>query len=548
VISGAAAGVRGAGVRSAERLSGAAGARVDERVAGFAEESRARPAGADWRTFARAMGKTGAGSLASGLLSAVAIKIVAVVLGPAAVALVATLQQIQRTALAAATLNGQTALVQGASSFRGRRRREFLRTALGLFAMATLEVAVAMIGWPAAIARLAGLPFEFTSLVRWLAIPVMLASVFTFASSLLRAMPEVDGVIGKLAAIQVVAALAMALACWPAAMAARAGHAGALVAMLGVSAAAAAAGAVIAIGGRRKILATWFGGAWFDRTWFRSVWFEPARFGAVRFRNTGSGAVAAREPARRPTFQTARQAARHFFAVSGAMLATSLLGSAALLAVRARVTRISGSASTGQFDAAWGISMNHVALILAAMQVYYLPVLAAARDAAERRRHIANGLTLAICAAVPIIVGIAVAKPAVISLLYSSAFHPAGRLLRWTLVGDYFKVTSWALAVPMLAAADMRWFVAADVSTQAAFWSGAWLIGRAAGHADHFSVNGSAAESAAIAFLFSYAVNFAVCYSYARRRQGFRFGPRLAALWLAGLALVCAASLGVNGV
>jgi PST family polysaccharide transporter len=230
------------------------------------------------------------------------------------------------------------------------------------------------------------------------------------------------------------------------------------------------------------------------------------------------------------------------------MLATGLLGSAALLAVRARVTRISGSASTGQFDAAWGISMNHVALILAAMQVYYLPVLAAARDAAERRRHIANGLTLAICAAVPIIVGIAVAKPAVISLLYSSAFHPAGRLLRWTLIGDYFKVTSWALAVPMLAAADMRWFVAADVSTQAVFWSGAWLMGRPAGHGDHFLVHGSAAEAAAIAFLISYAANFAVCYFYARSRQGFRFGARIAALWIGGLVVVSVASLGVTGI
>jgi O-antigen/teichoic acid export membrane protein len=552
MISGAAVGTGRAGGRIVKRLDGANPVRVDECVAELVEGRGTRPAGADWRAFARAMGKTGAGSLASGLLSGVAIKIVAAMLGPAAVALVATLQQIQRTALSAATLNGQTALVQGASSFRGRKRREFLRTALGLFAMATLGVAVAMIGWPAGIARLAGLPVEFTNLVRWLAISMVLASVFTFASSLLRAMPEVDGVIGRLAVIQVVAALAMALACWPAAMAARAGHTGALVAMLGVSAGAAASGAVIAIASRREILATLFGAAFgkafgrarvertllpdgFDRARFGSVWF-----GSVWFRRSKLGAACAGEPGQSGTFQ----AARHFFAISGAMLATSLLGSAALLAVRARVTRISGSASTGQFDAAWGISMNHVALVLAAMQVYYLPVLGAARDASERRRHIANGLTLAICAAVPIIVGIALAKPAVISLLYSSAFHPAGRLLRWTLVGDYLKVTSWALAVPMLAAADMRWFMAADVSTQTAFWSGAWLVG----HVNHFSLNHSAAEAAAIAFLFSYAVNFAVCYFYARSRQGFRFGPRIAGLWTGGLLLVCAASLGVTGI
>ncbi len=530
MISGAAV-----GVHSGEtHINDGAGERAGERITLLRSP--------DWCAFARAMGKTGAGSVASGLLSALAIKVIAVMLGPAAVALVATLQQIQRTALAAATLNGQTALVQGASSFTGQKRREYLRTTLGLFALATLMVAGVMIAWPAAIARMAGLAPQFTNLVRWLAIPVVLASVFTFSSSLLRAMPEVGVVIGKLAVIQVIAALAMALACWPAATAASAGHMGALVAMLGVSAAAAAAGALIAITNRREILAAWFGlgfggdgvgRAWVGRGSFGRVWFRPTELEAAR----------RGESTRSGTFQ----AARHLFAVSGAMLATSLLGSAALLAVRARVTGVSGAASTGQFDAAWGISMNHVTLILTAMQIYYLPVLAAARDGAERRRHIANGLTLAICAGATIIVGIALAKPAVIALLYSSAFHPAARLLRWTLVGDYFKVTSWALAVPMLAAADMRWFVAADVSTQAAFWSGAWLIARFGGHLNHPPMNYSPAEAASIAFLISYAVNFAVCYLYASRRQGFRFGPRIAAMWIGGLVLVGAASLGVTG-
>jgi PST family polysaccharide transporter len=415
--------------------------------------------------------------------------------------LLSTLQQIQQTALAAATLNGQTALVQGASASSGESQREYVRCVLRLFTLATLGIAAIMLAWPAAVARLAGLPGGYANLVRWAAIPVILSSAFTFLNGLLR----VAGEIGRLASIQVLAALAMALAAWPAAMAARAGHTAALVAMLGISAGAALWAAAMTIGRRRVLMARWF---------------------AKGSRAAGGGLGAA----------------RHFFSVSGAMLATSLMGSAALLAVRGRVTRISGSASTGAFDAAWGISMNHVTLILSAMQVYYLPVLAAAGHAAERRRHIANGLMLAICAGTPVMVGIALAKPALISMLYSSAFEGAARYLRWTLIGDYLKLTSWVLAIPMLAAADMRAFVAADVLMQTAFWGGAWLIGRVAG-----PVKNSPAEAAAIAFTISYAVNFGVCYAYARRRQGFRFGRRLAALWIGGLTLVSAASLGVAG-
>src|SRR5262249_37485338 len=69
-----------------------------------------------WRPVLRAMSQTGGSSLASGLLSLAATKILAVMLGPAQVALLATLQQIRQTALTGATLNGQTALIQGASA------------------------------------------------------------------------------------------------------------------------------------------------------------------------------------------------------------------------------------------------------------------------------------------------------------------------------------------------------------------------------------------------------------------------------------------------
>jgi O-antigen/teichoic acid export membrane protein len=457
-----------------------------------------------WREIAAAMSKTGAGAVASGLLSAGATKIIAVVLGPASVALVSTLQQVTQTALCAATFNGQTALVQGASALKGLEQRDYLRTTLRLFALATLTIAMVMLCVPASIARLAGLPPQFANLVGWLAIPLMCLSAFTFLSSVLRA----TGEIGKLALIQVFAAVAMALAAWPAALAARSGHPSALVGMLGLSAAAATGGAVWAIARHGSMV----------RAWFSQVQENTryCRVGTVRVGN----------------------AAWHFFSISGAMLASSLTASAVLLAVRGHITRISGIGSTGQFDAAWGISMGHVTLILSAMQVYYLPVLAKARDAEARRRQIASVLTVAIVAVTPLIVSLLLLRPIAISVLYSPAFHPAVQYLRWTLIGDYLKVTSWVLAIPMLAAADMRAFLTADFSTQAAFLGGAWVLARVRGPA----------EAAAIAFAISYAVNFAICYFYARRRYGFRFGPRIAVLWMGGLALVSAVSLGGGGV
>ena len=78
------------------------------------ERKPIRPAG--WRPLLRAASLTGSAAVAGGALSVVATKIFAAMLGPAELAVLATLQQIRQAGVTGATLNGQTALVQGASS------------------------------------------------------------------------------------------------------------------------------------------------------------------------------------------------------------------------------------------------------------------------------------------------------------------------------------------------------------------------------------------------------------------------------------------------
>jgi PST family polysaccharide transporter len=118
-----------------------------------------------------------------------------------------------------------------------------------------------------------------------------------------------------------------------------------------------------------------------------------------------------------------------------------------------------------------------------------------------------------------------------IEFFYSPRFLGAADVLRWTLIGDYFKVTAWVLAMPMLALADMRAFLAADAVAQVVFLGLSWALLAAR----------APAEAAAMAFVASYAVELVVCYAYARRRIGWRFGS-IGWLWAAGLALVMAVS------
>jgi len=435
------------------------------------------------------MSQSGAAALASGLLSALATKIIAVVGGPAALAMLSTLQQLRQAAVVAATGNGQTSLVRGASALGGRERSEYVRTVACLFAAATALVAGSMVMWPQSLAALAGLGPDASRLIPWLAIPVALTSLLVFASALLNAL----GAVGRLAILSVIASAAMAVGAWPAARAFAGGQRSALVVLLIFSAAVSGVTALIALVGFRGPLEAWFRG---PGQWWSGL------------------------------------AARSFGTTSAALLVSGLAASGALLAVRRHMVLTQGLMVTGQFDAAWGFSMNQVTLVLSSLQTYYLPAVARSRSTAERDRHISSVLTMASLAAAGAIAGIALLKPRLLRMFYSAAFEPAAAYLRWTLLGDYLKVTSWILSIPILAAGDVKMFLAADLAAYGVF------LAVAAGLAPAVT----AASGAAIGFMAMYAAHLILCAIYLGRTL--RFVPTRGALaaWALGLSVVTAVS------
>jgi O-antigen/teichoic acid export membrane protein len=436
-----------------------------------------------------AMGKTGGSSIASGLISALGTKIVASLLGPGAIAMLGTLQQLRDGAVIAATANGKTALVQGTSSLRGIERREFVRTVALLFAAGTLLVASAICWAPDAAVRWVRLPVASGNMLPWLALTVAVLSLFVFLTSLLNALRD----IGRLAWLQLASPAAAALVAWPVAMKVRDGDPLAMVFFLVIPATVTAAMAVIALNRHRFPLREWFlgGGRWWSAG-----------------------------------------AARHFLSISAAMLASGLVANIALLGVRGLITRRESLAMTGQFDAAWNISMNQVSLILASVQTYYLPVLAASAGANETLRHIRRMLMVATLAVVPGIVALVTLKPLVVAVLYSHAFVGSPEFLRWTLAGDFLKVSAWVLATPMLAARDLTPFLAFDLATHATFFVSAMLLASWV----------RPGEAAAMGFAISYGLYFALCYGYSRKTSGFRLGGAVGWAWMGGAALVAGAS------
>jgi hypothetical protein len=437
----------------------------------------------------RAMSQTASAALVSGLLSAAATKIMALLGGPAAVATLTTLQQLRQAAVTGATANGQTALVRGASALSGVEQTEWVRTVACVFAGATGVIATGIVVWPQRLAGFAGLGPAASPMIPWLALPVALSSLLVFLSALVNAL----GAIGWLATLSMVGPAAASLGAWPAAHAFTRGHRNALVALLIFSTAMSGAAALAALMRFRNPVARWLRG--------------PGRWWSAR-------------------------AARSFCAMSTAMLASGLAASGALLVVRSHIAATQGLTVTGQFDAAWGLSMNQVTMVLSSLQTYYLPALARSRSPAQRDAHISSVLTVAALAAAGAIAAIALLKPWWLTVFYSSAFRPGAGYLRWTLLGDYLKVTSWILSLPILAAADMKMFLTADLVAY-----GVFIVVAA-----ELASSLTAASGAAVAFVAMYAAHALLCAFYLWRRLGYVPDRSTAAAWLAGLGLVAAVS------
>jgi O-antigen/teichoic acid export membrane protein len=199
--------------------------------------------------------------------------------------------------------------------------------------------------------------------------------------------------------------------------------------------------------------------------------------------------------------------------LGAAFMLSGLATVATLLLVRGRISQELGLDAAGYFAAAWGITVTYVGFLLGAMGADYYPRLTEViNDKVAVVRLMNDQAQLGLAIGGPILLLLIGLAPWVITLLYSSAFEPAVTLLQWQMVGNVFKLASWAMSFSIVAAARSKTFFLMELSFNIVFLGMVFIFLPYVG-----------LEVTAYAFVMGYLVYLTIVYVMARSIHGFRW-------------------------
>lgn len=434
--------------------------------------------------------KTGSGAVGNVLLGVISIKIMAVMLGPSGTGMLSLIRQVVFT-LASLGMGGQTALIQGIASKEGIGRDSYIRTTFWLFVLGVSFSVLLIELFAPEIALLAFGKSDagLVQLIRWIALPVFLLYAYIYLKSILNGFRA----IGRLAIVEMLGPIATLMLVYPVCISVGDGYALAFVWMI-------SAAQLLMLAASFLIL-------------YKNGWLP------VLFVRTET--------------MIDRTDFRYFFTISGTTFLTGMIGTGTLLAVRTMIVRDGGLHQAGLFDLAWSLSGSYVMLLLASFGTYYAPTLSQAVGNIERAALVRRVIRLSTLLMIPMIVTVVVFKPLLVSVLYSSEYVESLKMVRWMLIGDYLKITSWVFAIPVVVNANMKIYFWTEV-----FWYMGFLALSALAILYFEDLQGIG-----MAFIVLYFALVVYYLQYVRRVYELQLNRDLLLPWLIGFAVVIIASM-----
>ena len=438
-----------------------------------------------------AMVKSGGAGIAGLFFGLVANKILAVTLGPMGVGLLATYRQVHDTATGLGIFGAGAGQIQALSSVEGEARRRRVVTSVWLSLCGVVLAAVTLLLAAPLIAEHVFRDRSPATVlgVRCLALTVGIAIVAVTLQGLI----NVSRAIGRLAIVQVLGSLTLALAAWPLAKLAVGGEGLAFV------------GFVLL-----PIMAQFVAATWYIR---KLGWMEPVLEAFTR------------RPAREDMAHQLR-----FFAAG---LGAGVLSAACFMAMRALLVETGGQEFHGLFQAAWTLAQQNVGLLTSAAITYLLPTMAGATTGEERSHTVNDAVEMLALCSIPLIGGALLFQPLILELLFSRRFLAAADALTWMLIGNYFRVLQSLYYNVAVSAARVRVMMIIEIAWYGSFsalvalalspFAPAWFAGL---------------KGIGIAFAMVQIGTLLGAMWYAHAALGVRLRRRVQAIWLGGFAMV----------
>ncbi|MDO3625929.1 O-antigen translocase [Mucilaginibacter sp. BT774] len=128
-----------------------------------------------------------------------------------------------------------------------------------------------------------------------------------------------------------------------------------------------------------------------------------------------------------------------------------------------------GINSAGYWQGMMKVSDGYLLLITTSLSTYYLPKLSSLKTRAELRKEIFSGYKIILPAVLLGCCSIYFLRFIIIRVLYTPDFLKMEGLFIWQLCGDFFKISAWILAYLMLAKAMTRAFIFTEIIFSASY-------------------------------------------------------------------------------
>lgn len=119
-------------------------------------------------------------------------------------------------------------------------------------------------------------------------------------------------------------------------------------------------------------------------------------------------------------------------------------------------------------EAGWWESMNRISgvyltIITASFGVYYLPRLSELRHKSDISKEIVTSFKIILPSVVLLFIMIFLFRNQIVRLLFSEEFLPMAALFKWQLIGDIFKISTWLIGTVLIAKTYTKLYILNEV-------------------------------------------------------------------------------------